>query len=124
MGVLKMEDPAFDLGVDETVLDAALPGMVAAPADLPPFRSAKESAVSDWEKGYLTQLMQKAGGNLSLAARLAQVDRGHLRELLRHHQVGGRETAAVPVVALAAARSEAHRARASAGVSCTPSARR
>ncbi|HEY0706126.1 MAG TPA: sigma 54-interacting transcriptional regulator [Polyangia bacterium] len=64
------------------------------------FRTAKETAVSRWEKDYLTQLMKRADGNLSLAARMAQIDRGHLRELLRHHQVGGRETASMPIHAI------------------------
>ena len=52
----------------------------------PSFREVKEAAVARWERDYLSQLMREAGGNLSRAARLARIDRGHLRDLLRHHQ--------------------------------------
>ena len=68
--------------------------MVAAAPDesdaalLPqPFRPAKEIAVEQWERRYLTRSCKHADGNLSRAARLAQVDRGHLRDLLRHHHI-------------------------------------
>jgi DNA-binding NtrC family response regulator len=56
----------------------------------PSFREAKEAAVARWERDYLPRLMREAGGNLSLAARIARVDRGHLRDLLRHYQDGER----------------------------------
>jgi DNA-binding NtrC family response regulator len=52
-----------------------------------PFRVAKESAVERWERRYLTALMKHVQGNISRAARLVQVDRGHLRDLLRRHQI-------------------------------------
>ncbi len=63
-----------------------------APTDASPrvsFREAKEAAVVSWERDYLSRLMREAGGNLSLAARLARIDRGHLRDLLRQQQVNG-----------------------------------
>jgi transcriptional regulator with GAF, ATPase, and Fis domain len=70
------------------------PGMVsAAPEDsdaalfTQPFRQAKENAVEQWERRYLTALMKHVQGNISRAARLVQVDRGHLRDLLRRHQI-------------------------------------
>jgi DNA-binding NtrC family response regulator len=47
------------------------------------FREAKEEAIAQWERDYLPRLMREAGGNLSRAARMARIDRGHLRELLR-----------------------------------------
>jgi DNA-binding NtrC family response regulator len=53
----------------------------------PSFRAAKEAAVAQWERNYLGRLVHEAGGNLSRAARMAQVDRGHLRDLLRHHGI-------------------------------------
>jgi DNA-binding NtrC family response regulator len=52
-----------------------------------PFSTAKGLAVDRWERNYLTILMRQAGGNVSQAARLAQVDRSHLRDLLRRHNV-------------------------------------
>ncbi|HEX3697117.1 MAG TPA: sigma 54-interacting transcriptional regulator [Polyangia bacterium] len=51
------------------------------------FRDAKDRAVADWERMYLRSLIKHAGWNLSLAARLGQMDRSHLRELLRRHQI-------------------------------------
>ncbi len=83
--------------IDGDVLTPAAPraeGATPAVADNPavlPFRSAKEIAIARWEQSYLTRLMQDAEGNLSRAARLAQIDRGHLRDLLRHHRIAGRE---------------------------------
>jgi DNA-binding NtrC family response regulator len=53
------------------------------------FRSAKEGAIDSWEKRYLSALMRLVHGNISRAARLVQVDRSHLRDLLRRHQIPG-----------------------------------
>jgi two-component system response regulator GlrR len=52
-----------------------------------PFRAAKEQAVDAWERRYLAALIRRAEGNISEAARLSRVDRGHLRELLRQHGI-------------------------------------
>ena len=66
---------------------AAPAGDPAGPAFDPevPFRTAKELAIAQWERGYLERLMAHAGGNLSQAARIVGSDRSHLRELLRKH---------------------------------------
>ena len=50
------------------------------------FRAAKERAIAQWERWYVTELNQRNGGNLSKAARAAHMDRTHLRELLRKYQ--------------------------------------
>jgi DNA-binding NtrC family response regulator len=123
MGMLKLDSGESDFYavIDETQGDALAP--INNSREVAPFRTAKESAVSSWEKEYLTDLMKKAEGNLSLAARMARVDRGHLRDLLRHHEVGGRETASLPVVASARSESAA-RVRAAAIAACTPTVRR
>ncbi len=59
------------------------------PLDLP-FKTAKAQVVDQFEKEYLRALLEKHSGNLSAASRSAEVDRKHLRELLRKH--GLRET--------------------------------
>jgi transcriptional regulator with GAF, ATPase, and Fis domain len=51
------------------------------------FRAAKDRAMADWERVFLRSLVDHARGNLSLAARLVQMDRGHLRSLLRRYDI-------------------------------------
>jgi DNA-binding NtrC family response regulator len=50
-----------------------------------PFKEAKAQVVEHFERHYLRQLLERHAGNLSAAARAAEVDRKHLRELLRKH---------------------------------------
>jgi DNA-binding NtrC family response regulator len=50
-----------------------------------PFKEAKAHVVEHFERQYLQVLLERHGGNLSAAARGAEVDRKHLRELLRKH---------------------------------------
>jgi DNA-binding NtrC family response regulator len=56
----------------------------ASDIDLP-FKSAKARVVDDFERGYIEALLKRHQGNLSAAARAAEIDRKHLRELLRKH---------------------------------------
>jgi DNA-binding NtrC family response regulator len=51
------------------------------------FRAAKDAAMSEWEQSYLRSLIKHAKGNLSHAARIVQMDRSHLRDLLRRYQI-------------------------------------
>jgi DNA-binding NtrC family response regulator len=50
-----------------------------------PFKEAKARVVEHFERQYLQVLLERHEGNLSAAARSAEVDRKHLRELLRKH---------------------------------------
>ncbi len=52
-----------------------------------PFRDAKERMTASWERWYLRRLIARSAGNLSRAAREAQMDRRYLRDLLRQHGV-------------------------------------
>jgi DNA-binding NtrC family response regulator len=47
------------------------------------YRDARAKAVADFERAYVTDLIARAGGNASEAARLAKMDRPYLLGLLR-----------------------------------------
>jgi DNA-binding NtrC family response regulator len=50
-----------------------------------PYKIAKAQVVDAFERDYFRGLLKRHGGNLSAAARAAQLDRKHLRDLLRKH---------------------------------------
>ena len=50
-----------------------------------PFKEAKDAVVTQFERRYLEDVLARHGGNLSAAARFAQIDRKHLRTLLERH---------------------------------------
>lgn len=52
------------------------------------FRSAKERAIAAFEQAYLERLIDRAHGNISVAARLAGTERRHLGRLLKKHRLG------------------------------------
>jgi transcriptional regulator with GAF, ATPase, and Fis domain len=54
-----------------------------------PFRVAKQRAADRWEQQYVRELLSQAKGNISEAARIARMDRSHLRTLLRKYGVRG-----------------------------------
>jgi transcriptional regulator with GAF, ATPase, and Fis domain len=51
------------------------------------FRDAKESWLGTFERDYLAAILTRHGGNLSQAARDADVDRKHFRRLARKHNL-------------------------------------
>jgi DNA-binding NtrC family response regulator len=53
------------------------------------FHFAKQHVVDAFERRFLTELLQKTGGNISEAARRAELDRVHLRRLLRKYGLKG-----------------------------------
>jgi DNA-binding NtrC family response regulator len=57
------------------------------------FRAAKMRATAAWEQQYVQELIELHTGNISKAARAARMDRSHLRELIRRHNltIPGRE---------------------------------
>jgi DNA-binding NtrC family response regulator len=66
---------------------------VATPAPIDasvPFRNAKERVVSDFERRYLEALLAACDGNVSRAARQAQMDRMHLHKLLQRYGLRGK----------------------------------
>ncbi len=66
-------------------------GGLAEPPDVPegpmPFHLAKELVNDRWERAYLAQLITRADGNLTRAAALAGIARGHLYRLLHKHRL-------------------------------------
>jgi DNA-binding NtrC family response regulator len=79
---------------DSINLDDAFLGTEAAPSlgirtDLP-FKEAKGQLVEFFEREYIVDLMRRHKMNLSSAAREAQIDRKHLRELIRKYDIDSR----------------------------------
>lgn len=67
---------------------ASLPAVREAPSteDLDftiTYRDAKERALREWEQRYVPELLERYDGNMSRAARAVQMDRNHLRKLLK-----------------------------------------
>jgi DNA-binding NtrC family response regulator len=52
-----------------------------------PYHAAKERLIAEFEKAYLARLSARAGGNMSRAARLANIDRTTLYRLMEKHNV-------------------------------------
>ncbi len=87
--VAALEAHAWPGNLDElrsvVVLGRAL-GRTSEPGfDEAPFRVQKERHTDDFERRYLTWLMARAGGNISRAARDADMDRKYLHKLLKKH---------------------------------------
>lgn len=53
------------------------------------FREAKARAIAEFECAYVTELLKRANGNVSLAARLAGKERSRLGKLLRKYRLSG-----------------------------------
>jgi len=64
-------------------------GRVSTPSfdELKSYRENKEQWENEFEKRYLTWLMQRAQGNISRAAREADMDRKYLHKLLKKHAI-------------------------------------
>jgi DNA-binding NtrC family response regulator len=50
------------------------------------FRDGKEDVIVDYERRYLRELLEWAGGNVTKAARKAKIDRMSLYRLMQRHQ--------------------------------------
>jgi DNA-binding NtrC family response regulator len=105
--------------VIEQLAVLAEPGQIVQPADVPvyddpgaqpsgngflpwqimdePFHAAKEKLVAYFEREYLARLVERAGSNMSRAARLANVDRTTLYRLMEKHGFRREALAAPPL---------------------------
>ena len=72
---------------------AASPSTPPAPVDIEiPFRAAKDQVIDEFERAYLARLIEWAGGNVSKAARKAQLDRMHLHRLIQRYDLKAART--------------------------------
>ena len=67
-------------------MTASTPGVVSSNL---PFAEARRVAIEQFEAAYLTSLLARHDGNVSQAARVAQVNRVYLHRLLRRHGLRG-----------------------------------
>jgi transcriptional regulator with GAF, ATPase, and Fis domain len=66
------------------------PSITGGGADIRvPFKIAKDAAVDQFERGYLSALLEASGGNMSKAARTAGMDRMYLHRLVQKHGLRG-----------------------------------
>jgi DNA-binding NtrC family response regulator len=66
-------------------LDAARDSVVNSAVHNDAYHTAKEQVLANFEREYVTRLVARAAGNMSRAARLANVDRTTLYRLLERH---------------------------------------
>ncbi|RDU94722.1 sigma 54-interacting transcriptional regulator [Trinickia dinghuensis] len=65
------------------------------------FKTAKAHAIAEFERRYLSHILEKAGGNLTLAARLSGQERSAFGKLVRKHSL--QNTNAIPLLSEARA---------------------
>jgi DNA-binding NtrC family response regulator len=71
------------INLEDALVSEAAPSL-GIRTDLP-FKEAKGQLVERFEQEYIEDLMRRHKMNLSAAAREAQIDRKHLRELIRKY---------------------------------------
>lgn len=62
-----------------------------------PFKTAKEALVTEFERRYLTELLAWAEGNVSKAARKAQLDRMYVHRMLHRYRITRTDALAAPL---------------------------
>ena len=70
-----------ELGFDGAAVDETREG----------FHAAKDRLIATWERGWVTELLKRAKGNVSRAARLGQLDRVSLHRLMKKHGISARD---------------------------------
>ena len=84
------EIPIYDDAADGVTESVSAPSALLNEA----YHPAKEKVIAQFEREYLARLVNRAGGNMSKAARLASIDRTTLYRLMDKHDFQRSETAA------------------------------
>ena len=80
----------------QTFPNATVPMSASAPTPTPPeellaegvtFKDAKERWVATFERDYILQLLRRNTGNISHAAREADIDRKYFRKLMKKYDI-------------------------------------
>ena len=82
LGTLALGDP-----LEMPPPAASNEGDVIAPVLDQSYKDAKRTVLDEFERRYLTRLLERTGGNIRQAARDAKMDRSYLMELLRRHRM-------------------------------------
>ncbi|MBL9040361.1 MAG: sigma 54-dependent Fis family transcriptional regulator [Myxococcales bacterium] len=89
---------AFHVPDEDPIGTEGLPLRRESPEDCPiavdlavPFKTAKQKLVDAFEKEYLQAMLKATRGNISEAARRAQIDRMHLYKLITQHHLNPSE---------------------------------
>jgi DNA-binding NtrC family response regulator len=70
-----------ELGFDGAAVDETREG----------FHAAKDRLIATWERGWVAELLKRASGNVSRAAKIGQLDRVSLHRLMKKHGIAARE---------------------------------
>jgi DNA-binding NtrC family response regulator len=68
-------------------IDGSPAGDFLAPLLSLSYKDARDRLLRQFERGYLEKLLERTNGNVSRAAREAQMDRSHLIDLLARHRI-------------------------------------
>ncbi len=85
-----------DIPIYEDGTEFPTEGAMAAPVLDEAYHVAKDRVVASFEKEYLSRLIGRAGGNMSKAARLANIDRTTLYRLMDKHNFQRDELSGTP----------------------------
>jgi len=82
------------LGHPEIATDHAIALPDMRPSDIEgTFKDAKERWIASFERDYIGSLLRKNGGNISHAAREAEIDRKYFRKLMKKYQITAQDDA-------------------------------
>ena len=77
---------AFLLATGSEITVGSMPGASGSPVpDVGSYRRAKQRAIVEFERTFLSRAIRISGGNVSEAARLIRTERRHLGRLLKKH---------------------------------------